>query len=141
MRMTRIASMLIAIRGNEMREWRALYQTARTSTTAFAISDIFNTVPNASEIMVLGANTSVGPGVMSVIAPLYCKDINGDWVQRLVPSSTTTTTATSYNTLKVLSDDGNTTSYWFTLRFNTNTQAIITGIGGSGTTLLGIYVR
>jgi len=123
------------------RKWRALYQTARTATGAFTISNIFTTVPDATEIMVVGGNTSVQPGMISVILPLYCLGTNGSNMQLLNPSTAAVVSAASYNTVKLISDDGNSNSYWLTLRFNTNTQATIASIGGSGTTLFGIYVR
>jgi hypothetical protein len=62
-------------------------------------------------------------------------------MQLLNPSTAAVVSAASYNTVKLISDDGNSNSYWLTLRFNTNTQATIASIGGSGTTLFGIYVR
>jgi hypothetical protein len=115
--------------------WFPISTQKMSAVGTFTISNVFDTVPDATEVMLLGSH-STSNGASNIVMPLYILNSAGQKTKFLNPSTTSTLTATSWNFVQTRSGD----QTYVIIRFNSNTQVQITNIGSSGA-IYGIYVR
>lgn len=121
--------------------WKVIWTGSTTSGTAFNISSVFTTYPDATEILMVAGN---GGTWCSSIMPLYKYSQDGIKERALTPnSSSLNNTNGTWNNVSIQPQDGIGNVYQLYLRFNSdndiNTTIQLHGV--SNAALKAIFVR